>query len=287
MPDPISSVIIAGAAGGAAGKFIEKTCDSGSKWLSDWYKGHQHKASEAAKENSNEFLYRLATKVHTLEAESEANSAIINAALEDPHFGALMQKALYTSSQTKNPEKHEVLAQLVSNRLKAEPESIYAMASQAACDTIANLTTRQMKTLAVTATITMIRPVGLKERSFSERRFYEIYCNTWLELNLNKVIDIKPTNYDIKHLEAMSCARPSFGEYNLTAVLQEKFQNKDCAPFNQDDLSKTQTGKTLLDLWNNHSIKSLELTTIGQIIGILVRDSTTGKSTIVDELKCA
>src|SRR5688572_2093176 len=129
MADPLSVVLIAGAAGGAAGKFIEKTYDAGERWLTSYYKDHQESLQRQAKENSNAFLEKLARKVQQLENECSTNSEVINGALGDPHFGALIQKALISSAQTKSDEKHSVLAQLVSNRMKSESDSAYAMAS--------------------------------------------------------------------------------------------------------------------------------------------------------------
>lgn len=284
MPDPISSVVLAGAASGAAGKFIEKTYDSGTKWLSELYKNHHAKATESAKVNSDDFLRVLARKVHALEEESELNTSIINAALEDPHFGALIQKSIHASSQTSNKDRHELLAMLISGRIKSESESMYAMASQSACDVISNITVRQMRILAIIAVITMIVPVGISEVSFNSRDAYCVYCDTWLSPMLAIAIEIQTNNFDYKHLEAMSCAKLSLGSYNLNALLEEKFKHPAMPAYNQDDLVKTEKGRQFLDFWNTRGLKSLELTTIGQIIGILTYDSIVGKSTRLDAL---
>jgi hypothetical protein len=69
MSDPISTIIIAGAAGGGASKLVEKAWESGEKWLATFFKDHQPRALEKAIDNSKDFLNKLATKVAQLEEQ--------------------------------------------------------------------------------------------------------------------------------------------------------------------------------------------------------------------------
>ena len=54
--EPLSLVAISAAAGGIAGKFVEKVWDSGEKWIQSYFKDHKQNAQVAATENSLDFL---------------------------------------------------------------------------------------------------------------------------------------------------------------------------------------------------------------------------------------
>jgi hypothetical protein len=123
MSDPISTIIIAGAAGGGASKLVEKAWESGEKWLATFFKDHHARAVEKAKDNSKDFLNKLTEKVAQLEERQQVDRAMIDRALEEPSFGVILQKALIGSSQTESEEKHELLAKLVTMKLVAPQES--------------------------------------------------------------------------------------------------------------------------------------------------------------------
>ena len=119
MPEPITTILAAGAAGAATGKFVEKAWDSGERWIRAFFRDHQGKLIEKAADNSKAFLNELAAKVARLEESQQVDRAVIDRALEEPNFGALLQKALIGSAQTASDEKHDILASLVTNRLLA------------------------------------------------------------------------------------------------------------------------------------------------------------------------
>ena len=99
MSDPISTILIAGAAGGGAGKLVEKTWEFGEKLLATRFKDHYPRAVEKAKDNSRDFVNKLAVKVAQLEEQQQVDRAIIDRALDEPSFGVILQKALIGSSQ--------------------------------------------------------------------------------------------------------------------------------------------------------------------------------------------
>ena len=288
MPEPITAILLAGAAGGAAGKFIEKTVDAGERWLSSYFKDHQPNLEQKARDNSREFLAKLAIKVQKIEEESQTNTAVINSALEEPNFGALLQKALIGSAQTESAEKHSILAQLVANRLRAEPESLYAVASQVSCDAITHLTARQLKVLGLITNLRFVTPTDLSKIPFPSREIYASYCDSWMSQRFKHYADITVNHLDLLHLEAMSCARfLSFSHVPLDSVLKEKFKIEKEWQYGLEDFRKIDIGSKIDDLWNNQHLMSVDLTSIGQIIGVLVSDQITGSTTNIDSLKKA
>jgi len=288
MPEPITAILLAGAAGGAAGKFIEKTVDAGERWLTNYFKDHQPNLEQKARDNSREFLAKLAIKVQKIEEENQANTAVINSALEEPNFGALLQKALIGSAQTESSDKHSLLAQLVANRLRAEPESLYAVASQVSCDAITHLTARQLNVLGLVTNLRFVTPVDLAKISFPSKESYISYCDSWMSQRLQYYADMTVSHFDLLHLEAMSCARfLSFSHVALDSVLKSKFTIEKDWRYEVEDFKKVDIGPRIDDLWNNQHLKSVDLTSIGQIIGVLVSDHITGSSTNIDIFKKA
>ena len=56
--DPISTIIIAGAAAGA-GKLVEKAWESAEKWLATFFKDHHPRAKVKAIDNSSKWTEQL------------------------------------------------------------------------------------------------------------------------------------------------------------------------------------------------------------------------------------
>lgn len=261
--------------GVVASKFVSKAWDSGEKWLKSFYQDHSPQAIEEAKQNSNDFLYKLALKVDQLEQDSKINKTIFENALNEPHFGVLLQKALIGSSQTKNQEKHEILASLVSQRLKAEPDSIYIVASQMACDAITNCTTSQLHILAFYVSLNCVRPNFTKQIFSSEESFISV-CKSWFEDRLSLFSELKINPLDLSHLESLSCLKFDFLiQTNLNKSLETRWQFENYT-LKQNHLLGFSIGPIVQSVWENQKLKNASLTTVGQMIGSFTADILCG-----------
>jgi hypothetical protein len=105
----------------------------GGKWLATRFRDHYPRAVEKAKDNSRDFVNKLAERVAQLTERQQVDRAIIDRALEEPSFGVILQKALIGSSQTESQEKHELLARLVAMKLDAPQESLRSVVAPLAC----------------------------------------------------------------------------------------------------------------------------------------------------------
>lgn len=204
--DPLSIIAIGAAVGGGAGKFVEKAWDSGEKWILTFFKDLGEVAQQKATENSMEFLNELAQKVKQLEESKQISQEKINSAQDHPDFTALLQKALLTSAQTDNKDKHIILARLVSERLKTEPESILALGSKMACDAISFATVNQLMILGLAVNFYGVRPnpyppIGVTEVNFQD------WLDNWLITRLKPYQTITFRQIDITHLESLSCLK--------------------------------------------------------------------------------
>jgi hypothetical protein len=265
--EPLSIIAISAATGGIAGKFIEKAWDSGEKWIQSYFKDHKEKAQQKATENSMDFLNELAQRVKLLEDNSQIKNEQINQAQDHPDFSAMLQKALLTAAQTDNSNKHKLLARLVSERLKAKPESILALGSKMACDVISYMTVNQIMLLGLLAIIYSIRPNPFPPEEIKPEQFQD-WVDNWLTTYLlpYQTIDVKLL--DIIHLESLSCLkRFSFAGHGLNQLFSQDDYKFDFQKMKAQELK----GK-INEWWNNGVIQQVDLTTVGYIIGVSITD---------------
>lgn len=271
MTDPISLVALGAAVGGVAGKFVEKAWDAGERWLNTYFRDHQEKAQEQAKINSADFLNDLAKRIKKLEKQEEVSKAKIETAQDHPDFSVTLQKALLSAAQTGSRDKHELLARLVTERLKANSESLLSLASKMACDAISYTTQTQLNILGLQVNLEYLNPSA---QALSEDQYQK-----WLLDRLGFYSDLKFNYLDLYHLEALSCLK---FQPMVSRDLSEFFSKKNKGVFNGGAFYKTTIGKKIEDLWMK-GLGSITLTSVGQVIGVYVSDLNANTSTRFDE----
>lgn len=269
MVDPLTLIAAGAAIGGATGKFVEKAWDSGEKWLADYFANHQERAKEQATENSANFLNQLAERVKALEESGVVSKQSIEDSQGHPDFSVLLHKALLSAAQTENKGKHELLARLVGERMKASPESLMAMASKMACDAISYTNSTQLKILGLQTLIVYIKPI--REPPFGPGMF-----RNWLDSMLLPFSTLEFKALDLMHLEGMSCIKlESLIGRNLTDMLTNKTKGQ----FDSDAFLETELGKHIQKLWSERHLQRASLTSVGQIIGVYAFDMLTNTKT--------
>lgn len=274
--EPLSIIAIGATVGGAAGKFVEKAWDSGEKWIQTFFKDHKEVAQIKATENTMDFLNELAQKVKQLEESKQISQEKINSAQDHPDFSALLQKALLTSAQTDNKDKHVILARLVSERLKTEPESILALGSKMACDAISYATLNQLMILGLAVNFYGIRPNQYPPLVVNETNF-QAWLDNWLITRLKPYQNITFREIDITHLESLSCLKVNTF---IGRGLNEMFQ-KDNLIYDFEKMRDVPLKDSMKKIWEQ-GIQKIDLTTVGQIIGVSVSDLLTNTTTTFD-----
>ena len=264
--EPISVIALSAAVGGAAGKFVEKAWDSGEKWIRTNNKEHKEVAQQKAKENAMEFLNELAQRVKRLEESNQIAKEKIESAQDHPDFSAMLQKALLTSAQTESKDKHVLLARLVSERLKSEPESILALGSKMACDVISYTTVNQLMILGLAVNFYGVRPIPYPPSGINETNFQD-WLDNWLIARLKPYQNITFRQIDIVHLESLSCLKvnPLIGR-NLNDMFK-----KDTLTYDFEKMRDTLLRDSMKKIWSE-GLQKVDLTTVGQIIGVSVSD---------------
>jgi len=282
MVDPVSIAVIAGSAGGAAGKLVEKAWGVGERWLDSYFRDHQPNAVATAKANSLDFLAQLAYKVKALEAAAtdEATKERIRDALDDPDFSATLQDALIASARTSNSEKHDMLSRLVAERLRQPPETIVALAIPLATQAVSKLTPRQMRLLGLATFVKHIRPRPLPP-NIDPQHFAQWY-DQWLTSGLQPFAPLEPVHSpDLTHIQALSCVQTSIvGYFILEKVLSPNLDEPYTWDY-QHFIEQTPLGPALNQCWES-GLKLIMLTSVGQLIGVMVHDRLTGSPTEID-----
>ena len=261
MSDPISTIIIAGAAAGGAQKLVEKAWESGEKWLATRFKDHYPRAVEKAKDNSKDFLNKLAVKVAQLEEQQQVDRAMIDRALEEPGFGVILQEALIASSQTESQEKHELLAKLVAMKLDAPQESLRSVVAPLACEAVTHVTPNQLKIIGIQTVLTLINPSFNESRVQGEADFLN-GCGSWLAARLAPFADVQIRRIDLMHLESLSCAKlASWTWENIR--LAGYLKNWKCKDFTltPDALYQLPIGEKIKVWYETQALNRLQLTT--------------------------
>lgn len=274
--EPLSIIAIGAAVGGAAGKFVEKAWDSGEKWIQTFFKDHKEVAQQKATENTIDFLNELAQKVKQLEESKQISQEKINSAQDHPDFSALLQKALLTSAQTDNKDKHVILARLVSERLKTEPESILALGSKMACDAISYATVNQLMILGLAVNFYGVRPNPYPPLGVNETNFQE-WLDNWLITRLKPYQNITFRPIDITHLESLSCLKVNTF---IGRGLNDMFK-KDDLSYDFEKMKDVTLKTSMKKVWDE-GLQKIDLTTVGQIIGVSVSDLLTNTTTTFD-----
>lgn len=199
-------------------------------------------------------------------------SEIFKNSLNHPSSALLIKTAIVDSATTDSDEKHELLAELIAHRLTAEADDMIALAGAAACSVVNSLSSRQIKILAVLSTIKSIRP--LQKSNIPDPLKAKDEINKWWIMNIVPLIADtsfkSATQLDYEHLAAMGCIRISIGSADLAKVISSGFIDPD-PNFNESEFKGQVWYDTLEQQWQGlgHSTP----TSIGQLIGILHRDS--------------
>ncbi|HHT0592594.1 TPA: LPO_1073 family protein [Legionella anisa] len=280
--DPMTSLVISSAIGGAAGSFITELSSNGFKWLCDLVTAQSPEMQEIAKNNMENFVTRLAQRVERLEKEIPADkSEIFQNALNHPSSALIIKNAIIDSATTDNEDKHELLSELIAHRLTANADDMIALAGGAACSIVNSLSSRQIKLLSVLTSIKDIRPLNVLE--INDEAVAKDYLIQWWHKSINPLITdsvlVNTTALDYEHLAAMGCIRISIGTSNLLETISLGI-TKPVINLSEQDLINENWFQLIKSQWEGlgHATSS----SIGRIIGILHRDAKLKSTTTIN-----
>lgn len=268
----ITALVVSSAVGGAAGSFIKELTSNGFKWLCDLVTAQSPEMQAIAKKNMENFVMRLAQRVERLEHELPVEKTqIFKDALNHPGSALLIKTAIVDAATTDNDERHELLAELIAQRLTANADDMIALAGVAACSVVTCLTSRQIKLLAILTTIKDIRP--LQKLNTNDLTAAKNFINQWWIQNIGILLDDgsfnQVTPLDYEHLVALGCIRMSIASSNLIQIISSGLIVAD-PTFSETEFDNETWYNLLTAQWV--SLGCSTTTSVGRLIGILYRD---------------
>jgi len=259
MTDPLSLVAAGAAIGGIASKVVEKTWDSGERWLRERFGSHAVEAREQARENAAKFVHQLAVRVAVLEKYHMLKQEKVSDTQQDPQFSSLLQQTILNSAKTSEDKKHDLLARLVAARLASSAETTGALASDLASDAIARSTRRQLELMALCCFLDEIRP---RDPIPTAVDYHE-----WLGIQLRSFENFEFVEVDARHLVAIACASyDPASTRTLAGVLLFKAGIHLVKQLHDDDFRHIPIIDTLQISWDS-GLAGVRLTSVGSIVG--------------------
>ncbi len=274
--DPNTALVVGGAISGAAGALVQQTLTSGGAWLKERFAGHQPAAMQHAVVNVNDFLNELGARIQKMEESNLALRERIASAMEHPDYSVLMQRAVLAAAQTDERDKHILLAQLVSERLRVDEDTTLARTSHLACEAIADLTGKQLKILGFLYTLEAGHfPPRSSPSSPGLLRMLE---QQWAQLTLKPYADLDCDQGDRRHLVSARCLGGRFGGF-LVPSLDSMLKAATSSDFPYGDFVSTDFGAQLQAVYEGQKLNGMELTSAGSLIGMLVADQLASRPT--------
>lgn len=266
--EPRSVIVVSATVGGAAGEFARALAEGGRQWLAERVAGHRPEVQRRAGENASRFLDRLAARVARLEAEVPTAKERIDAALDDPDTSLLLQRVVVSASTTDTDERHEILSELIAQRLMADANDNVALAGGAACDVVTGLSARQIRALGLLSLLRRIHPDG--DVKFDTQEQYDGFVVSWWAAQLARFAPLEPMRtIDPQHLLGLSCVYASGGVIHTEPHLGLP-QGGSLQP-SRAVLVEQPWYEPLLAFWRSGAW-SIELTSTGMLIGTLYFD---------------
>jgi hypothetical protein len=209
-----------------------------------------------------------------LEDSQRVSGDTINSAQENPQFSVILQREILGASQTENPKKHRLLAQLVAERLAAPPESRFALAVKLACDALAVLNSAQLRLLALSVALHEIRPSAPMPPD-DYRQWLDRLLAPVLSSYLHDHAEYK--EIDVLHLSALGCVtydRASERALELVLSMKNGLFKVGFA-FDYPSFKESDLGWYFDYIWVE-GFAGVNLTSIGSVIGGLVFDELSG-----------
>lgn len=284
-PMNLNEIIIAGAAGGAAKEIAQNAWQCGQKWIASYFRDHKPEAIAKANANAESCINLIAQKVNQLEEDAQLNRALFEKALNEPDFGVLLQKTLIGSAQTGDTDKQELLANLLTNRLTAETDSLYSVVSHLACEAVTHCTARHLRILGFASSIYL--ECDRLNMPFDTNQEFQDFCKWWFEHRFTPYVGLEARMIDLFHLEAVSCISTRLPANGILDPIVSRWKSGDFQ-LSVSELESFTVGPTIQTLWGRGHICGVKLTTVGQLIGTMVSDSICGgKPTSFESWKSA
>ena len=132
---------------GIISTYVAQGINLGASWLAQLLRKQRQPANHQAQKNFEYFADVLVKRLEHIELMQADAFEMVKKAMERPDYFRLMDAAALGAAMTEDVEKHEILADIIINRLLAENESTLALVSQIACEAVPYLNHNHLETV--------------------------------------------------------------------------------------------------------------------------------------------
>ncbi|MFH1011750.1 MAG: LPO_1073/Vpar_1526 family protein [bacterium] len=189
--------------------------------------------------------------------------------MSHPSTSLLIQKAMVSAAVTDNDDRHEILSELIAQRLTAGADDMIALVGSAACDVVNSLASRQIRLLGLLALLWEIKPT--EEPEIVDQGEYDAYVSQYWMSRSQFLEDLHDVGkFDVWHLTALSCMFYTSGYHDILDMLSLPVKPKQMKP-TESHIKKALWWNDFEKVWNIGLAYSSPTTT-GILIGTLYHD---------------
>lgn len=180
--------------------------------------------------------------------------------VSDPDFQYASKKAWISASRRDSKDLHSQLASLIIGRIEHWNDELKRIVYNEAIETIDKLTPNQLKILTLCF---LIKKTKYNRVSTVAQFYQNIERYTW------SFVDFKNTPSEFEHIVYTGCASISIGSMDMTATFKSHYEQILQEWGTMEEILRTNPSATkLLQIWNDTSIKNMNLTSVWVAIAI-------------------
>lgn len=260
--------LLAGAAGGVAGKAVEAVVDLANRTFLSRFAEQRENTKRQAIANGQDLVSKIEEGFQRVDASNAAVQRQIDRVLGSPAFAMFAQTTLFNGMTTDSSEKHLLLARLVIDRLHTESESLLAFTAEMASSAITRATAIELRILGLRSTIDRLNPSSPSHFAYPEKTNWAPL--EWVTGLFSPYESLTYTNLDILQLHALGCLQGQTGM--LAPDFRTEITGRGRLSFTLQEFEATTVGAHISDLWTNHRLVFVNLNSVGLLIGIFVSD---------------
>jgi len=222
------------------------------------------------KSNQTSYFQALSENLGKIIKQNDELKEIVSS----PDLQYISKKAAISASRSSSKDLHNNLSLLIVQRINSDNEDLKRIVYNEAISTIDKLTSNQLKIITLCFLIGRTKLSGLTNL----QQFIE-----FLENKTKPFVDFKRTRAEFEHIAYSGCASISIASRNIDSLFKgnypEIFKKTDNI---KELLRNSKVASCLIDDWESTQIKSMNLTSVGIVIGSTYYEQKNGDKLNID-----
>jgi len=248
-------------------KVSSKGKDMKLSFIKNYFLNHADDIKENAEKNAQEFLHTLDNDMKIVAEQLKAHETVVNENLKSPDFSKTLEQAIKIATITKDRDKKDVLASLITERLFNIDESTESLIIKMACQKIESLNFTQLSVLAYVQAFRYAK-TELDFDNHQKPYEFEALKKILIERFL-PYYQLPVTHIDLECLESLGCIQRDnqWKSFLSSVIMPNYFLGNKLA----DQFYNTFLAQKLLNDWDKNELNRIFLLPVGNEIARHVR----------------